>query len=195
VDAVEAYAMRFPDPEMISLHFENPLGGSSYLSLRRKVMELPQFGPWIAFKVADMLERVMNVPIDFTNADVMMFKQPFESALMVYEDWTQKGKMPAMRMTDIKLSTYDEKERVQKVAQALLKHFGEWTAPPITEHIGDKPRNVNIQEVETILCKWKSHLSGSYPLGNDIRELRHGLEAWLAASPIAVRLYEAAPAE
>lgn len=37
---------------------------------------------------------------------------------------------------------------------------------------------MNIQEVETVLCKWKSHMNGHYPLWNDIREINGGLEPW-----------------
>ena len=39
-------------------------------------------------------------------------------------------------------------------------------------------RRVNIQEVETILCKWKSHMNGHYPLSNDVDEIQHGLREW-----------------
>jgi hypothetical protein len=51
----------------------------------------------------------------------------------------------------------------------LIKELGDLRAPPRYE------RPINIQEVETILCKWKSHLSGHYELGKDIIEVRHGL--------------------
>ena len=51
----------------------------------------------------------------------------------------------------------------------LIKALGTYQAPPQMD------RPINIQEVETILCKWKSHLNGHYPTGNDIAEVRHGL--------------------
>ena len=37
---------------------------------------------------------------------------------------------------------------------------------------------MNVQEVETILCKWKSHMGGHYPLGNDLHEIREGMTPW-----------------
>ena len=37
---------------------------------------------------------------------------------------------------------------------------------------------MNIQEVETVLCKWKSHMNGHYPLWNDIHDVNTGLEPW-----------------
>ena len=39
-------------------------------------------------------------------------------------------------------------------------------------------RRVNVQEVETIFCKYKSHLKGHYPVGKDSEEIRHALEGW-----------------
>jgi hypothetical protein len=58
------------------------------------------------------------------------------------------------------------------VVNRLLKEFEDYEAPPFGE------RKVNIQEVETILCKFKSHLSGHYPWQNDTIEIRAGLGPW-----------------
>ena len=54
-------------------------------------------------------------------------------------------------------------------------------------------RPVGLQEVETILCKWKSHMNGHYPLNNDIMEIRHGLKDWLPVSALARAFYDAMP--
>ncbi|GAG17632.1 unnamed protein product, partial [marine sediment metagenome] len=35
-----------------------------------------------------------------------------------------------------------------------------------------------LQEVETVLCKWKSHMNGCYPMGKDTREITEGLAPW-----------------
>jgi hypothetical protein len=53
-----------------------------------------------------------------------------------------------------------------------VKMFKKFNAP------GGTPRPVNVQEVETIFCKYKSHLKGHYPLGKDTREIHHGLDGW-----------------
>ena len=59
-----------------------------------------------------------------------------------------------------------------KVLDYLLGEFSGFKAPPLSD------RAVNIQEVETVLCKWKSHMNGHYPLLNDIVDIRSGLEPW-----------------
>lgn len=158
--------------------------GPSFKTLRAKVMELPLFGPWIAFKVGDMLERVLRVPVDFTDADVLMFEQPYTSAVQVWHD----SHWPEVLYS---LTTTDD-QRVAHVVKKMLIHFRNHAAPPSINGAAAR-RNVNIQEVETILCKWKSHLSGSYPRGNDIHELRHGLAPWAAFNDTARKVLEAAP--
>jgi hypothetical protein len=51
----------------------------------------------------------------------------------------------------------------------LRKKLGHIPAPPRYE------RGLDVQEYETILCKWSSHMKGHYPLGNDIHEIKKGL--------------------
>jgi hypothetical protein len=60
----------------------------------------------------------------------------------------------------------------EKANEKLLKYFGTLEAPPRYE------RFCNIQEVETVCCKWKSMLGGHYHVGKDIHEVRKGLEGW-----------------
>jgi hypothetical protein len=36
-------------------------------------------------------------------------------------------------------------------------------------------RDINIQEIETILCKWKSYMKGHYQIGEDIEACRVAL--------------------
>jgi hypothetical protein len=68
----------------------------------------------------------------------------------------------------------------------LLKHFRQFKAPPASD------RPCGPQEVETVLCKWKSHMNGHYHVGKDIREVRHALAGW---GDTADRLLKACPTE
>lgn len=176
INAVEHYTIAFPQPEMISLEFERPIRingstGLPFQTIRDRVVKLPQFGPWIAFKVADMLERVMNVPIDFKDSDILMFDSPFESALEVWNNRLAMGDETSPSMA------------VRKTTNWLVNYFSRhYAAPP------RRDRPVGIQEVETILCKWKSHNNGSYPMGLDTHELHEGLEKWKIVSKTAHRL-------
>lgn len=182
--AVRSYQSRFPDVESLVKYFEigdrtSPPTFENFSEVRQRVMSLPQFGPWIAFKVADMLERVRGLNIRFIDGDVLMFDQPYSSALIVYrESLISSGSVRNLAPDD---------DAVRTATMILTAHFSQHLAPP------SRNRAVNIQEVETILCKWKSHLSGSYPLYLDSHELREGLAHWAPTCDTARRLFEAAP--
>lgn len=135
------------------------------------------FGDWMAFKVADMLEQVFNHPIQFDNAAVFMFKDPKEAALML---WRVKYKQPDGAKPN------DPQGIINKVVDYLMDHFKNYKAPNGTRPVG-------LQEVETILCKWKSHMNGHYSVGNDIKEIRHSMEEWSAVSPLCKQLLSFMP--
>lgn len=122
------------------------------------------FGDWISFKVGDMLERVLKVPVDFQEAEVFMFDTPRKAAVMVYDQYGPDAKAIGDHL------------KIGWSVRHLAERFGGMLAPP---HL-DRP--VGLQELETILCKWKSHMSGHYPLMNDIHEIRQGLQPWVGKS-------------
>jgi hypothetical protein len=118
------------------------------------------FGPWIAFKMADMLERLGLCEVDFTNADSYLYTSPVKGAHEV----VLKHFSPSQR--DL---ISNGREEVEAAFTYLGKHLKGLTAPPRHE------RPLNAQEFETILCKYHSHLSGHYNPGHDIEELHRGL--------------------
>jgi hypothetical protein len=130
-------------------------------TVMRTVQDWNMCGPWIAFKVADILERVLGMQVMFPNEIALFYEEP-RAALDMLE-------LPA-----------------KTAATRLLKHFGKIPAPP------DLKRFCNIQEVETVCCKWKSSTKGKYWVGKDIREVRHALKGWGAT---ADKLYRCMPKE
>lgn len=136
------------------------------------------FGEWIAFKIADMSERVLGYATDFNDCHLGIYKDPRQGAAVAYLEWSpheeardwesQVGLEAASRPWDYPITDSALKSTVDH----YVKAFKKYTAP------GGTPRPVNVQEVETIFCKYKSHLKGHYPLGKDSREIRHGLEGW-----------------
>jgi len=137
------------------------------------------FGPWIGFKIADMIDRVLGVRVDFDAAAVFMFKDPEKAAMMLWEQ-REAHKYPE--------GAKPKREVILKGVTAYLeKTFAKHRAPPL----GD--RAINIQEVETVLCKWKSHMNGHYPLWNDIDEINNGLEPWVSDSPAAAQFLDCMP--
>jgi len=133
------------------------LEDSTFQGVCNAAQQLPLFGPWISFKIADMAEQVLGVPMDYSDCYLGIYKDPRQGAALIrYGDWKKD------------ISDQDLMNTVNK----LIKEFKEYDAPP---HYN---RKVGIMEVETILCKYKSHYKGSYPLHKDSIEVYHGLEGW-----------------
>lgn len=124
---------------------------------QRTVMNRVQFwplhGPWISFKAADMLERVVGVPLTFEEDIGLVYKEP-------------RAALDILAETNGTDAGYEWRR--------AREYFFRFNAPPG----GDPPRPCGVQEVETVLCKWKSHQKSHYPVGKDIREVRHALVGW-----------------
>jgi hypothetical protein len=123
------------------------LGPATLVGVMDRASKWPLFGPWIGFKIADVLERVVGIPIEFPNDITLLYKEPRATLDM------------------LTVSPRDAND-------TLLKHFGKFKAPPGYD------RFCGIAECETILCKVRSSWGGSYWVGKDIHEIRHGLAGW-----------------
>ena len=143
-------------------HVTRPTETIPYAKIAERVKEHLLFGPWIAFKVADMLERINGVPVNFDQAEVFMFKDPTRAAEMLYR---KKARLP----DTAKIKTA---KIIPEVVDYLTKEFSDLSAPPLRD------RPIGLQEVETCLCKWKSMMNGHYPPYNDTNEIRAGLVGW-----------------
>lgn len=112
------------------------------------------FGPWISFKIYDMMERVLGIPTDIENVDLYIYRDPVKGAAL-YEFGDQNAPI-----------TRDE---LWEVICELLQVFRGYKAPPFMD------RYLSPMEIETILCKAKSNVNGHYPLANDVFDIYHGL--------------------
>jgi hypothetical protein len=148
-------------------------GAPSVADVRRRVMEQPLFGPWIAFKVADMVDRVFRRHMDFSQSDIFMFDTPTEGAVMWADEWAA-----AHLLVDV-TAPRSEAVKIKAALAYLESELKEFAAPPFND------RPLGLQEFETILCKWKSHRGGHYPLGKDTHEIAEGLAAWSTVSETA----------
>lgn len=124
----------------------------SLADVQAKLKDWPQFGPWITFKVADMMECVLGVPIDFP-VDVISF----------YKDPRLGAEMAAPLMGNIE---------PQAVVEAMLLSYSDLAVRTA------RPREVRVQEVETVLCKWKSARRSHYRIGKDTVDHRRELKSW-----------------
>lgn len=155
----------------------------SYPAVAKAVGSLPQFGPWMAFKVADMLERCCEVPVDFDLGSVTMFDDPKKAAIMVWK--VKAGFDPYSDAIKPK----DPARAIREVCEYLIDQYKDLSAPPSHD------RAIGYQEVETVLCKWKSHMNGHYPVGKDTREIAEGLRVWAEVSDSAREFLHHMPAE
>jgi len=113
----------------------------------------PLFGPWIGYKIADMVDRCLGSPVEFTPDVCLLYKEPRAALDLI------PGAVSAE----------------QKLVD-LLGELDDQKAPPT----GD--RALGFAEVETVLCKWKSYRSKHYFIGKDIYEVRHHLAHWGAGT-------------
>jgi hypothetical protein len=129
--------------------------GPGAKAIAKQVKRLYGFGEWISWKVPDMLERLEIGTVRFRETDLTwMFDSSLKGAKLVYKEYNLKG------------------SHLYAAHRYLLKHLGSLDAPP------DSRRKLNVQETETIFCKWKSHLNGHYPVGNDTEEIIKGLKRY-----------------
>ena len=180
LNMVRGLRNQYKEPEEFVRFVSGPGGTSntrqfSAVAGRVKVHNL--FGPWIAFKVADMLERVCGVPVDFDKAAVFMFKDPVKACEMLFV--RRQGLDPRVKP---KLEFI-----IEPIVEHLRREFADLQAPPARD------RAIDLQEIETVLCKWKSHMNGHYPLYNDIDEINSGLGPWLEVSSSAKEFAAAMP--
>jgi Alpha-glutamyl/putrescinyl thymine pyrophosphorylase clade 2 len=169
-----------PHPERMVDHvawLEDPRptpAGVPCAMVMTRVQQHHQFGKWIAFKVADMIERLGIQKVTFTMEDVLEMDSPRKAAVAAY--WEYRKEAPQ-----------GERQALDYVMGMLLHHDNLLPAPPRME------RSVGLQEAETVLCKWGSHLTGHYPVGHDIDEIREGMGPWAAHSHLAGRLLSFLP--
>lgn len=153
-------------------------GAPSFKEIVKRVKEHFLFGDWIGFKIADMIDRVLGTHVDFSTDDVFFYKDPYEAALRL---WRLETGLPANAQPK------DDKMVIREVVGHCEKMFGQYWAPPLMD------RSVGLQEIETVLCKWKSHQNGHYPLGNDLTEIAAGLREWAPYSKTAIAMIGALP--
>lgn len=166
----EDMVTRIASQSVDAAHQGDPLDALPFKLVSDRVQAHASFGPWMAFKVADMIDRLGIAPVSFDNAAVFMFDDPRKAALMLAR---QRAGLPDV------VKFKDETAVINQVVAFLEDHFKGFTAPPTHD------RPVGLQEVETVLCKWKSHMNGHYPLNHDLLEIYSGSLPWVPHSVTA----------
>lgn len=152
--------------------FQPLIGCDSLLEdVVRYIKKWRGFGDWIAFKVADMVER-LDIGRVHIGASFLLFDSPQKGASLA---WDRYGGGERPNSPD-KVASW--------AVEAILERLGTKLAPPRYE------RSINAQEAETILCKWKSSLGGHYHVGEDTAACRKGLLRF-SRTPTAQQLLRA----
>jgi hypothetical protein len=136
--------------------FFNPLlhKALSVEQVMKQVQKSYAFGSWIAFKVADILERLGVTEVQFDDAAMFLFDSPKEGAHLMWEQVAKKKNVGDVGSWAV---------------GSILDKLNPMMAPPRYE------RWLNAQEAETCLCKWKSYMNGHYHIGEDIEAVQKGL--------------------
>lgn len=169
LSAYKALRARYKNPEQAA---EGLIGTTpTFAAVAKSVQSHERFGPWMSFKIADMAERVLDVPVDFSNCELGIYKDPRQGAAVAYLEWKP------LPPEDVPEGWHSweygiDNRQLTETVNHYVHEFRKFKAPPSND------RPVNVQEVETIFCKYKSHLKGHYPMGKDTREISHGLEGW-----------------
>jgi len=126
--------------------------GSTVKPIMNRVKTLYGFGEWVSWKVPDICERLGVMKAEFVDSDCnLMFCSSIQGA------------------TEISARYAPSPTPVMAGHRYLIRKLGTMLAPPTYD------RCINVQETETICCKWHSHLGGHYPIGKDTTEIKHGL--------------------
>jgi hypothetical protein len=167
--AVAGLRARYKEPKAFFRYLTQRPHPIPFSVFRERVSEHHSYGGWFAFKGADLVERVLRVPVEFSETDVFLYDEPRAGAELVCR----------MEVEGYPL------DLVGAALEYAQEKLGELKAPPHYDRL------LNLQEYETMFCKFKAHVAGRYKVGKDIREIRHGLQGWLGYSSLA-RQFEAA---
>lgn len=172
--AVNQLHQRYPEPEMmLEWITSGPMDAASVVT---RATDHPMFGPWVGFKIADMIDAVWE-PGSVTQDDIGLFlyDSPRKAIDICYKEGAL-SQLPTPKM--------DRYEYALSWLGLQLKHC----------RIPHKPQAApDWFSLETVWCKYGSHAHGYYPLGKDTRELHHGVRFWIPYSVTAKRFASGLP--
>lgn len=173
-DSVAYMRQRYERPEDMVDYIVGEMdsdGSRTFHAITKRVEEHRGFGPWIGFKIGDMIDRVLGIPVDFDEAAVFMFRDPVKAVLKLWRFHTGYG---------VNAKPKNQNDVIHKTVDWMIKAFKDFKAPPSFD------RPPGIQEVETILCKWSHHMGGFYPLMADTTQITNvELGPWIEVSVAA----------
>ena len=173
IEAITRLRKQYTQPEeVLDYLLSGPL---DICSVIKRARQHYLFGPWIAFKIADMLDAVGGVSVEQNDLSAFLYETPRQSIL---ENW-YNGVLPLKANTEV----------------VALEEAMCWLAGQLKDcRIPHRPRSApDWFSLETVWCKHLSHLHGHYPLLKDTQEIGLALQPWCPHSATAKRFLEAMP--
>lgn len=129
----------------------------------KRATEHVGFGPWIGFKIADMIDAVWcRDGVLQDDLSLFLYDTPREAIERCYQD-DILGTLPHPNI-----------DRFEYAMSWLRMQLRDCRIP-------HKPKLApDWFSLETVWCKYLSHQHGFYPLGKDTVEITHGLAPWSA---------------
>lgn len=179
LNALQDWIHKYDWPEDMVDYIVGPDTTSTYKDITRRVLKHNGCGPWIAWKVADMVNALGLGHVDFRSASLSMYRDPVKAAHMLYQE-----NFPAEVCGDSKIT---DERAIEWALEYLDSRLGDLRTPHAPH------RTLQLEEYETILCKWKSHRNGCYPPLNDLRDIEGGVTSWLPYSTTAEQFLKYLP--
>lgn len=167
-------------PERMFAEIAGPLVSASFRGVVERASKFRGVGPWMAFKVADLVDAAGLAEVDQSDLELALYKTPRESLLRMFREEpglaADRRNLLAFGREDVTDGEAPEREAIRLAL--------DWLAHSLrAETIPHKPgRPVDLFCLETVACKHLSHLHGHYPLRNDTEELLEGLRPWASVS-------------
>lgn len=129
----------------------------------RKISSWKFYGPWAAWKTLDLCSCVLGINIDFSDID---FRKAYEyplRGLLVINGYNEKD-----------LYLLREDQRFSGMLAKAAESLGDVMAMDVPHTNTRRP--MNVQELETFLCKYHSYINGHYHPGHDIERLERNIK-------------------
>jgi len=157
--SIRYLSQSYPTPEEAVWYWIGDRKPRTFQGISNRVQEAPSYGPWIAWKLVDMIDRCCGIPVELEGTEINMFRSPRDGA-----GYLATGDLePSASYTEALV-------HVQNAVSVLVSGFQHRSAPPLYD------RPYGVLEAETVLCKWFSSVKGHYQLGEDVEFVTSSLE-------------------
>jgi len=129
-----------------------------YRDFKKHVTQFPGIGSWAAWKYGDLLERVAGCKLDFT----VDFREAYDFPLKGLARVNGATKESEDYLVSL-LKGPESSTMYLLYMNNAIKQLG----PVWSYEAPGGGRALNLQELETCLCKYHSYLNGHYKLGQD----------------------------